>query len=77
LEEAVQRAASYRGKVLSLESIPHARGIAGSVAVHQIAPVAREDVILPAATLALLERNVFAFAAQRPALAAMGLPVKK
>jgi energy-coupling factor transporter ATP-binding protein EcfA2 len=77
LEAALTRSASYRGKVLSLEREQQMMGMGASVLVHRLAPVAREDVILPAATLHLLERNVFQFAARREALRAMGLPVKK
>jgi hypothetical protein len=77
IEEALASAVSYRGKVLSLEASERVDGTGALVTVHRIASVPREDVILPASTLALLERNVFKFAAQRKALAAMGLPVKK
>ncbi len=77
LEESLQRSASYRGKVLSLETEGETRGVGGDVKVHRLRPVAREDVILPDATLRLLERNVFRFTAQREALRALGLPVKK
>jgi energy-coupling factor transporter ATP-binding protein EcfA2 len=77
LEVAAAETATYRGKVLSLERERHERKTGASVTVHRLAPVAREDVVLPAETLTLLERNVFGFVAQRAALKAMGLPVKK
>ncbi len=77
LEESLQKSASYRGKVLSLEQEGEVRGLGGDVKVHRLRSVAREDVILPEATLRLLERNVFQFAAQREALRSLGLPVKK
>jgi len=77
LEDSLQKSASYRGKVLSLEQGGETRGVGGDVKVHRLLSVAREDVILPDATLRLLERNVFRFAAQREALRALGLPVKK
>jgi hypothetical protein len=65
LEAALTRSASYRGKVLSLEREEHMMETGASVLVHRLAPVAREEVILPAVTLDLLERNVFQFAARR------------
>jgi hypothetical protein len=77
LEAALSASRSYRGKVLSLEKEPHMAGTASSVLVHRLPPVSREEVILPRATLELLERNVFEFARQRPTLRALGLPVKK
>jgi len=52
-------------------------GTHGPVTVHRLASIGRDDVILPAPTLALLERNVFEFARRRDALSALGLPVKK
>jgi len=39
--------------------------------------VEREQVILPEATLTLLERNVIRFVQQRPKLAKLGLATKK
>ena len=77
IEAALAAASSYRGKVLSLEASQNARGTSGLVTVHRISGVARDDVILPRSTLELLERNVFRFAEQRPALKSMGLPMKK
>jgi hypothetical protein len=77
LEESLQRSTSYRGKVLSLEQGGHVRGTGGTVRVHRLRPVAREDVILPETTLRLLERNVFRFAEHRASLRELGLPVKK
>src|SRR5262249_32162630 len=50
---------------------------AAGVRVHRLSSVQREDVILPAATVDLLDRNVLEFVKQRPALAAMNLSVKK
>jgi ATPase family associated with various cellular activities (AAA) len=77
IQESVQKAASYRGKVLSFEFQPDFSGTAGSIRVHKLAPVARENVILPARTVDLLERNVTEFAKQRPGLKNLGLSVKK
>jgi ATPase family protein associated with various cellular activities (AAA) len=78
LESAIEASASYRGKVLSLECDPHYDGMgAGTLQVHRLAAVERDSIILPEQTLALLERNVFRFIAQRDRLRAVGMPVKK
>jgi hypothetical protein len=78
LEAAIETSAAYRGKVLSLECESQYNGMsAGAVVVHRIAPVERDTIILPEKTLALLERNVFRFVAQRERLRAHGMPVKK
>lgn len=77
LETAARTASSYRGKVLSMESTEAYTGQATGITVHRLQPVAREDVILPAATLDLLERNVLSFVKQRPALARLGQSARK
>ncbi len=78
LEEAIQASASYRGKVLSLESERQFSGMAaGNIVVHRLEPVAREEIILPTRTLELLERNVFNFLAQRRRMLEMRMPIKK
>ena len=61
LEEAVQRAESYRGKVLSLEAGSATPGSRRASTVHRLRTVERDQVILPARTLDLLERNVVRF----------------
>jgi hypothetical protein len=78
LEESIQEAASYRGKVLSLEQAEHSySGESCGIRVHRLRAVERGQIILPAATLELLERNVLQFVRQRQRLAAFGLPTKK
>jgi ATP-dependent Clp protease adapter protein ClpS len=77
LEEEVQGARSYRGKVLSLEPVKSYSGRAKGMTVHRLPPVAREDVILPQATLALLDRNIVDFTRHRPQLRALGQPTRK
>jgi ATP-dependent 26S proteasome regulatory subunit len=77
LEDAVKRAASYRGKVLSLDISDSYSGEGTGLTVHKIAPLAREDVILPAETMALVERNVLGFVEQRGRLMALGQSIKK
>lgn len=77
IQKRVQEAATYRGKVISLESRPDFSGKAGTIRVHKLAGVPRDEVILPRRTLELLERNVTAFASQRPGLKRLGLSTKK
>jgi len=77
LEAAINQAASYRGKILSLEDCTDYRGHSGGVLVHRLKSVARDDVILPEATVRLLERNVIRFVQQRSELSKLGMPIKK
>jgi hypothetical protein len=65
IERKVNQAASYRGKVLSLEQTDNYHGTVGAIKVHKLHPVARSEVILPEKTLRLLERNVMQFIDQR------------
>ena len=77
LDEAVQAAASYRGKVISLEQEDRYSGAGGAVLVHKLRPVARDQVILPRQTLDLLDRNVVGFIEKRGTLRGLGHSVKK
>jgi AAA+ superfamily predicted ATPase len=77
LEDAVRKADSYRGKVLSLESAEEYTGESSGITVHRIPPVTRAEVILPDTTLKLLERNVLQFVEQRKALVQLGQSAKK
>jgi ATP-dependent Clp protease adapter protein ClpS len=77
LEKAVATAGSYRGKVLSLEQVDMYSGVSAGIQVHRLPPVARDDLILPAKTIDLLERNVVQFASQRDALRKLGQSGKK
>ena len=78
LEDAVLRAESYRGKILSLEENVHSyTGESSGITVHRLRRVERDEVILPQATLTLLERNVVAFVGQRQRMAQYGLSTKK
>lgn len=77
LEKAVSAAQSYRGKVLSLEQAYHYSGKSSGITVHRLPAVTREEVILPEATLALLDRNVLDFAAHRDKLKSFGQSTKK
>lgn len=78
LEQAIQRARSYRGKVLSLEKLEHSySGESKGITVHHLREVARDQVILPTATLELLERNVIQFVNQRERLSQFKQSTKK
>jgi ATP-dependent Clp protease adapter protein ClpS len=77
LESAVDAARSYRGKILSLDGDDDYRGRSKGVMVHKLPPVERENVILPEATLKLLDRNVVSFVESRPQLRRLGQSTRK
>ena len=77
LEDLVKRGASYKGKVISLESSDRYSGQSGTLRVHRLRGVRREEVILPEKTLGLLDRNVRDFIQQRQQLRKLGMPIKK
>ena len=78
LEESVAASASYKGKILSLESEDHSySGEATGITVHKLREVIRSRVILPESTLKLLERNIIQFVAQRDRLRKFNQATKK
>ena len=78
LEGSVFQAASYRGKILSLEQAEHSySGQSSGIKVHKLRTVERDQVVLPRKTLDLLDRNVIAFSRQRPQLARCRMATKK
>ena len=77
LEDAVSAARCYRGKVLSLDGDTNYRGRTRGVMVHKLPAVQRGDVILPEATLKLLDRNVLSFVGNRPQLRRLGQSTRK
>jgi ATPase family associated with various cellular activities (AAA) len=77
LENLVNAAGSYKGKVVSLEASDNYSGYTGKIRVHKLHSVRREEVILPHKTLELLDRNVNDFINQREKLNELGMPVKK
>ncbi len=77
IEQAIQSASSYRGKVLSLEDSGGYSGESIGLKVHTLREVSREEVILPESTLRLLERNILRFTEQRSQLARLGMSTKK
>lgn len=77
LEKAISKGRTYRGKVISLEGGVDYTGRSGSVKIHRLRRVQREDVILPDKTLALLDSNLAGFIRVRRGLRDMGLSAKK
>jgi ATP-dependent Clp protease adapter protein ClpS len=77
LESAVDAARCYRGKILSLDADADYRGRSKGVMVHRLPPVRREEVILPEATLKLLDRNVLSFVGSRAQLRQLGQSTRK
>jgi cell division protease FtsH len=78
LEDSVLKSDSYRGKILSLEESTNSySGRSSGIKVHTLKSVAREEVVLPARTLELLERNVIHFVQQRPRLLEFRQSTKK
>jgi ATP-dependent Clp protease adapter protein ClpS len=77
LETAVNAACCYRGKVLSLDGGSDYRGQSRGIMVHKLPSVQREEVILPEATLKLLDRNVLSFVGSRAQLRRLGQSTRK
>jgi len=77
IEADVRQTSTYRGKVISLEEVDRYSGQGGTLRVHKLRSVRREDVILPEKTLRLLDRNIGDFVRQREHLRKLGMPVKK
>jgi hypothetical protein len=67
----------YRGKVLSFESGSDYSGMKAAMQVHKLPVVAREAVILDAATMARLDRHVFEFDRHRDALKRLGQSTRR
>lgn len=76
-EDALRRAQSYRGKVLSLESTDMYSGQAVGVRVHRLEPVKREELVLPDSTIELLERNFITFTNHRYEFSQYKMPLKR
>jgi len=77
LEKATQNTSCYRGKILSFEVQESFQGLGSGITVHRLRTVERDQVILPARTLDLLDRNVIRFVGQRDRLRQWGLPTRK
>jgi ATP-dependent Clp protease adapter protein ClpS len=77
IEKAVDAAHCYRGKVLSFDAGANYRGSSRGLMVHKLPPVGRANVILPEATLKLLDRNVLNFVEDRTQLRRLGQSTRK
>jgi len=77
LEGAVSAARCYRGRILSFDVEANYRGRMKGLMVHRLPAVKREEVILPAPTLALLDRNILSFVERRDALRRLGQSTRK
>src|SRR3954447_25397302 len=77
LAEAVNAARCYRGKILSFDTETDYRGRSKGLMVHKFAAILRDDVILPEATLKLLDRNVLSFVGSRAQLRRLGQSTRK
>jgi energy-coupling factor transporter ATP-binding protein EcfA2 len=78
LEKEINKGRAYRGKVISLEGVSdHGGGRTGTVKVHRLHQVRREEVILPEKTIALLESNLAGFIGVREGIRKLGLSAKK
>ena len=62
---------------MSFDADTEYRGSSRGLTVHKLAPVKREDVILPDETLRLLDRNVLSFVGQRARLRGLGQSTRK
>jgi hypothetical protein len=77
LEKSVSQSRCYRGKILSFEETTDYHGTSTGIKVHTLSQVKREQVILPARTIDLLDRNMIEFIDKRPLLAKRGMNLKK
>lgn len=77
IEDAVNAANCYRGKILSFDAGANYRGRSQGLMVHKLPPVERANVILPEATLKLLDRNILNFVEHRAQLRQLGQSTRK
>ncbi len=61
IEVAGESSRYYRNKVLSFESNAEYSGMQGTMQVHRLPAVSRNDVVLPEATIACLDTHIFDF----------------
>src|SRR5690349_19323521 len=77
MEAAINTSRSYRGKILSFEAHADYRGRSKGIIVHRLPKVAAHEVILPEATLKLLDDNVLKFVRSRDSLRSLGQSTRK
>lgn len=77
IEDAVNAANCYRGKILSFDGGADYRGRSRGLTVHKLPPVDRANVILPDPTLKLLDHNILSFVKHRAKLRQLGQSTRK
>ena len=79
IRRRVSESSVYRGKIISLEGDPENWGQHGwfNIRFHRFPLIRREEIILPAETLALIERNVVSFFRHADLLRRNGRSVKR
>lgn len=77
LELPVGKGRTYRGRIISLEGHIDPMGGGSMVKVHRLAKIDRENVILPAKTLAVLDHNITGFMTAREQLKTLRFQARK
>src|SRR4029079_3167499 len=77
IENAVNAANSYRGKILSFDGGANYSGRSRGLMVHKLRSVDRAHLILPETTLKLLDRNILNFVEHRAQLRQLGQSTRK
>jgi len=77
IENAVNAANSYRGKILSFDGGANYSGRSRGLMVHKLPSVERANLILPETTLKLLDRNILNFVKHRAQLRQLGQSTRK
>ena len=77
IQSAGEASRFYRGKILSFEANTGYDGMHGTMKVHGLPAVLREDVILSPVTMSRLDAHVFEFERYRDGLRRLGQPTRK
>lgn len=77
IQAAGERSRYYRNKVLSFELDTGGDGMQGTMRVHRLPDIHREDVVLSEATMARLDTHILEFDRHREGLKRRGQSVKK
>ncbi|WP_258599867.1 AAA family ATPase [Mesorhizobium sp. AR10] len=77
IQAAGESSRYYRNKVLSFEFDARNSGMPGTIRVHRLPAVPRNDVVLSEATMARLDANVFDFDRHREGLKRLGQHAQK
>ncbi|HEV2897410.1 MAG TPA: ATP-binding protein [Pseudaminobacter sp.] len=77
IQAACESSRNYRNKVLSFEADGACSGMQGTMRVHSLPAVRRNDVVLSAATMARLDAQIFDFDRHREGLKRLGQSTRK